>query len=461
MTAPNSAWAKEPAPRYPAPTFKGSKIEGFRYHSKEFFEKEWEYMWTKVWLLLGRADDIPETGDYQQEEVGPESILMVRQEDGSIKAFYNVCQHRGARLIFNDLGTVDAFTCPYHGWRWEIDGQLTFALDPEDFPEGDPCGKLKLEPIRCEVFAGFIWVNMDPDCVPLKEYLGPLWDEWSAYELDHWKRYLAQTCTAPINWKVILDNFNESYHLPTVHPQAAGKTEESYLSTQYDMAPEGHARMWMQSGKPSKQMEWNGGQVKIEPVLERQLRLWELDPDEFRGGREYETREAIQQAMRKLGKSRGYNHFDNLRDHQLTDVYHYFLFPNFAVSLWATGFHFLRARPHPTDPTQSVFDHWWYSPVPIDLETPIYTPNGVFKAGDDVEHEVFNYGEQSLGMLIDQDMGVTTGQQLGFRSRAYTGVYLSGQEARIRRYHEVIDEYIEGKGKRKINANPHTAIAAE
>jgi hypothetical protein len=108
-----------------------------------------------------------------------------------------------------------------------------------------------------------------------------------------------------------------------------------------------------------------------------------------------------------------------------------------------------------------VFDHWWYSPVPIDLETPIYTPNGVFKAGDDVEHEVFNYGEQSLGMLIDQDMGVTTGQQLGFRSRAYKGVYLSGQEARIRRYHEVIDEYIEGKGKRATQSNPHTAIAAE
>ena len=69
MTTPNPAWAKEPAPRYPEPSFKGSKIEGFRYHSKEFFEKEWEYMWTKVWLLLGRADEIPETGDYKQEDI--------------------------------------------------------------------------------------------------------------------------------------------------------------------------------------------------------------------------------------------------------------------------------------------------------------------------------------------------------------------------------------------------------
>jgi phenylpropionate dioxygenase-like ring-hydroxylating dioxygenase large terminal subunit len=299
---------------------------------------------------------------------------------------------------------------------------------------------------------------MDPDCMSLREYLGPIWDEWSAYEIDHWKRYLALTCTAPVNWKVVLDNFNESYHLPTVHPQAAGKTEESYLSTQYDMCEEGHARMWMQSGKPSKQQEWNGGKVKIEPVLENHLRLWDLNPDDFRSGREYETREAIQQAMRKLGPARGYTHFDNLRDHQLTDVYHYFLFPNFAVSLWATGFHFLRARPDPLDAEKCVFDNWWYAPAPEGVTTPVYTVNGPVARDAEVEHDVFNYGEKSLGLLIDQDMGVTSGQQLGFRSRGYKGVYLPTQEHRIRRYHEVLDEYLEGKRPARRRSE---AIAAE
>ncbi|MDA0338443.1 MAG: hypothetical protein O2910_01140, partial [Proteobacteria bacterium] len=89
-------WRKEGAPIWGEPPMKGHKIDGYRYHSKDFFDDEWENMWTKTWLLLGRANEIPEPGDYQMEEVGPESILMVRQNDGSIKTFYNVCQPSGA-----------------------------------------------------------------------------------------------------------------------------------------------------------------------------------------------------------------------------------------------------------------------------------------------------------------------------------------------------------------------------
>ena len=139
------------------------------------------------------------------------------------------------------------------------------------------------------------------------------------------------------------------------------------------------------------------------------------------------------------------SHFENLRDHQLTDTYHYFIFPNFAVSVWADGFHFLRATPHATDPTQCVFDNWWYSPVPTDNCEQVRTINGPMDADSECEHDKFNYGDKSMGVLIDQDMGVTSGQQLGLRSRGFKGVYLSKQEHRIRRYHEVIDEYLEGK----------------
>ncbi|MEK9893152.1 MAG: Rieske 2Fe-2S domain-containing protein, partial [Pseudomonadales bacterium] len=79
---------------WPDQTTRGSRIPGYRYTSREFFEQEWEGMWTKVWLLLGREAELPNPGDWQMEEVGPEEILMVRQKDGSVKAFYNVCQHR-------------------------------------------------------------------------------------------------------------------------------------------------------------------------------------------------------------------------------------------------------------------------------------------------------------------------------------------------------------------------------
>ncbi|MDX1581303.1 MAG: aromatic ring-hydroxylating dioxygenase subunit alpha, partial [Alphaproteobacteria bacterium] len=385
----------------------------------------------------------------------PESIIMVRQDDGSVKAFYNVCQHRGARLTFNEDGHNDEFACPYHGWRWDKSGTLNWAQDPEDFPQGDPCDHLQLQEIRCEEFAGFVWINMDPDCESLKDYLGPVWDEWQAYEIEGWKRYQALTCHMPCNWKVIQDNFNESYHLPAVHPESDTFVEENYRWTQFDLSDEGHNRMIMRAGMPSHAMMERGEEPMREPLISV-LKMWELNPEDFEG-RERECREALQQAKRELGPKRGYTHYNNLRDEQLSDFYHYTIFPNFAVSITSDGFHFLRSVPHPTDPNKCIFDNWFYASEPEGVETEVMTPAGPVARGEEVERDVFNYGEQSLGFAIDQDMGITTGQQLGFRSRGFTGVYLSHQERRIRRYHEVIDEYIDGKRP----MSPQKKMAAE
>ena len=96
-------------PDWPKQNVRDHKIEGYRYTSREFLAQEMEHMWSKVWLLLGREDEMPNPGDWQQEEVGPESILMVRQPDGAIKAFYNVCQHRGQRLVDKPKGHARRF----------------------------------------------------------------------------------------------------------------------------------------------------------------------------------------------------------------------------------------------------------------------------------------------------------------------------------------------------------------
>ena len=152
------------------PETRGHTIPGARYTSKEFLEQEWEGMWTKVWLLLGREAEIPNHGDWQMEEVGPEEILMVRQKDGGVKAFYNVCQHRANPLVDGPKGHVlRRFVCKYHSWAFLPDGTLNFAPDKEDFPEGNPCGKVRLQELRCETFAGFIFVNMDETGVGASE----------------------------------------------------------------------------------------------------------------------------------------------------------------------------------------------------------------------------------------------------------------------------------------------------
>lgn len=437
-------------PDWPVKDVAAHRLDGYRYTSREFMEQEWEHMWTKVWLLLGREDEIPNPGDWQAEDVGRESILMVRQADGGIKAFYNVCQHRGQRLVSEPRGHVRRFVCPYHSWAWMPDGELNFVQDPDDFPEGNPCGKLRLAEISCETFAGFIWINMDPGCVSLKEALGPVWDEWAVYGIENWKRYVAKTTVAPVNWKVVMDNFNESYHVNTVHKPKGADVEKlrihsgvdtSYTTSRFDMCEEGHGRMIMLGGYAGPAIDKEG---TIGEPLATILRDWELDPEDFRH-RGDDTREALQEARRELGPARGYEYFNNLCDSQLTDAYHYTLFPNFAVSLWVDGFHFLRARPHPTDPEKCLFDNWWYAPAPEGVTEPVRTTAGLVERDTDVEHEIFEPGERTMGLTIDQDMTIFPAQQMGMRSRGYKGSYLANQENRISRLHRLVDEYIAGE----------------
>ena len=137
-------------------------------------------LWRKNGRACGRGfgycwagrRNFPEPGDWQMEPVGREEVLMVRQQDHSIKAFFNVRQHRGNPLVDKAKGSNPRrFVCRYHSWAFLPDGGLQFAPDKEDFPEGNPCGKLRLAELKCETFAGFIWVNMDPDCGPLRDYL--------------------------------------------------------------------------------------------------------------------------------------------------------------------------------------------------------------------------------------------------------------------------------------------------
>lgn len=439
QTAQN--WRAQAAPSWSEPEVRDIEITGDRYTSREFFAREWDSMWTKVWLLLGRADELPEPGDYQVEEVGPESILMVRQGDLSIRSFYNVCQHRGSRLTFAAQGTAQQFVCPYHGWRYDTDGTLVHVQDVEDFAT-NPCEQLRLAELRTEVFAGFVWVTMDPDAAPLRDFLGPLHDEWAAYQVDDWVRVTALTANVSCNWKVIQDNFCESYHLPTVHPQLMESHEENYRHTDFQMSTQGHGRMIMPGAMPS--ITQYGQDPPLTDVLRNRLIHWGLDPAPFEAD-SLAVRPALQKEMRALGPARGHGHYARLRDQQLTDSHHYNLFPNCSLTFNADGLLMQRMRPHPTDPERCVFDHWYYAFAPaaaVGGHADAATSIRVDGAG--AEHEVFDYGERPMGIIPDQDIGITQGQQLGMRSRGFKRAVLAGQEARVGWFHQVIDDYLAG-----------------
>jgi phenylpropionate dioxygenase-like ring-hydroxylating dioxygenase large terminal subunit len=166
-----------------ASTLRGDPITGDRYTSPEFMQREWDHMWTRIWHIAGRTAELEEAGDYVVHDFLNESVFCVKQADGSIKAFYNSCRHRGMRLVDNSAAAAQ-FQCPYHGWIWGQDGVLSYAQDAHDFPQGDPCGKLKLKELRCDTWGGFVWYTMDDNAPSLLDYLSPMPEIYRNYPMD-------------------------------------------------------------------------------------------------------------------------------------------------------------------------------------------------------------------------------------------------------------------------------------
>ncbi len=142
---------RTPIDKAPEPELGQQRIPKERYISPEFMQVEWQRMWTRVWLLAGRVEDIEQPGQFFTFNVGRESVLIVRTEAGEIKAFRNVCQHRGNRLCQSRGGQVGELQCRYHFWAWNLDGTLKHVPDPETYPQGVPTDILALKPVLCDV----------------------------------------------------------------------------------------------------------------------------------------------------------------------------------------------------------------------------------------------------------------------------------------------------------------------
>jgi phenylpropionate dioxygenase-like ring-hydroxylating dioxygenase large terminal subunit len=217
----------------------GDSIAGDRYWSKEFAQKERDHMWTRIWHVAGRTAELQEAGDYIVHDFMNESVTCVRQDDGSIKAFYNVCQHRGQRLVGSTAHAAQ-FKCPYHGWAWGRDGVLNFSQDEYDLPQGSPCGKLKLKELRCDTWGGFVWYSMADTSPSLMEYLEPIPEVCKNCPMDttvgvYWLKVELNT-----NWKFSTDNFSESSHTRTAHPQVPPWIDQVVDAARHEMYPNGH-----------------------------------------------------------------------------------------------------------------------------------------------------------------------------------------------------------------------------
>ncbi|UGQ14042.1 aromatic ring-hydroxylating dioxygenase subunit alpha [Yinghuangia sp. ASG 101] len=195
------------------------------YVSEEYARAERDKLWAKVWQQVGRVEELAKPGDFLTYEILDDSIIVARTGPDTIKAYYNVCSHRGRRLVDTPSGARDArgntrqFVCGFHGWRYDIDGACTRVPEREDWTCALTDDKIRLREVKVDTWGGWIFVNMDPDCEPLRDYLEPAASLLDPFQLQNmryrWRRWLVFDC----NWKVALEAFMETYHVPYTHPE--------------------------------------------------------------------------------------------------------------------------------------------------------------------------------------------------------------------------------------------------
>ncbi len=219
MSAPALKYTKDDAPfsKEPRESF---TIPARYYMDSDIYEMEKEAIFYKNWWLAGHVSRLPEPGSYLRVDIHDQGVLLVRGRDMQIRAFYNVCQHRGHELVKDDAGKVsNLMVCPYHAWAFDLEGGLVRARNTEDLPNFNKCD-FNLKPIQVAEKCGLLYVNLDPDAEPLNEMTENLEGEIRAHlprvdELEYAGRI---TYEVACNWKVMIDNFLECYHCHPAHP---------------------------------------------------------------------------------------------------------------------------------------------------------------------------------------------------------------------------------------------------
>ncbi|MGF1457814.1 MAG: aromatic ring-hydroxylating dioxygenase subunit alpha [Leptolyngbyaceae cyanobacterium] len=193
------------------------------YVDEAYWQQERQSVFSRYWVCVGLASDLPLPGDVYPAEVAGIPIALVRDREGQLRAFHNVCSHRGLQLVTTPCNVKGNLRCPYHSWTYRLDGQLKstphFGGYYKDAFPGFDRESRGLQPIRCEQWLDLVFVNLSGDAPPLSTYLQPVCDRWSTYDLSQLRREPREvTLTCNSNWKLAVENFSESYHLSWVHP---------------------------------------------------------------------------------------------------------------------------------------------------------------------------------------------------------------------------------------------------
>ncbi len=220
-----------------------------RYTDPAFYQLEMQALWHRTWLYAAHQDELPNVGDFIVWERGSAPIFLIRGNDRQVRAFYNTCRHRGAPIVERDKGSTRGLMCRYHGWTYNLEGDLVNLRDRRDFVDLDTSCR-GLYPVRCETFGNWLFVNEDPQAEPLLDYLGPVVSDFAQMQPENLRFVERHGFEIKCNIKIMMDAFLEVYHLKSIHQNTVDRFLD-HRGSLMTLWKNGHSRMitpWRKEG---------------------------------------------------------------------------------------------------------------------------------------------------------------------------------------------------------------------
>jgi phenylpropionate dioxygenase-like ring-hydroxylating dioxygenase large terminal subunit len=419
------------------------------YFSKDFERLEAEHLWPYVWQVACRLEEIPKVGDYVTYDILDDSIIVVRASEDTVKAYHNVCTHRGMRLT-QGSGSAQKFVCRFHGWHYNLEGESIRVVDRQDWGDLLKDEDIKLKPVKTETWGGFVFINMDLDCEPLAKFLDPVDDYCGKFEFEKLRYRWYKTVIMPANWKLVLEFFNEFYHVQQAHPQLLPFNNDYSKSDGFGK----HGAIWYAADgldvfkrsprlPPKEEPDFRNTVINFVETFDRDLKAMVTERNVVATQRLRTEVSASASREEVVGKWVQFQMEAAAEDGsgwpmQLTpeyidrSKYDWHVFPN-LIYLHATvdGVLCYRIRPNGHDPESCIFDIWSlqrYGPGKAPpLEREFYT----------------DWQDADFPLIFRQDFANIPEVYKGMKSRGFTGARTNPLQERVMtNFHRHLREFI-------------------
>jgi phenylpropionate dioxygenase-like ring-hydroxylating dioxygenase large terminal subunit len=400
-----------------------------RYTSSEWAALEEARLWPRVWQLACPVDHVAEPGDFFEHRIGRLSVLVVRGDDGELRAFQNVCRHRGNPLCDGTGSGLTELRCGFHRWTWDLRGEL------REVPGRKSFGTLRNEDVplfaaAVETWGPLVFVNLDPDAAPLDEFLEGVPDDIEWAGLDDFRCTSFVEVPVGANWKAAVDGFSETYHLQGLHREMLAIVDDVDAPQRiWDR----HGKSMQRYGVPSPRLrhEVTDQEIWDAFILVMGTRIG-IPTDADPGVAPHVPLDSTMQdvlaaRVREFSKSQGVD-LDRFDTDEIMNIQQYNLFPNMTLLVYPDLVQVLRARPG-ADPDHAFLDGFFFERHAPEDPAPRAKPLDVTLAP----------GDADFGLVLNQDFALLQRVQRGLHQPGLTHLTLSSDECRVINFHRTLD----------------------